>query len=194
MAGMKEKWDQRYREVSIASARPARVLEQFAYLLPESGTALDLACGTGGNALLLAARGLDTLAWDISETVVAKLQQHAVEHGLPLGAEVVDVEQSPPEPASLDVLVVSHFLYRPHLPALEQALAPGGLLFYQTFTRERTPDATGPGNPKFLLDPNELLRAFPNLRVLQYAEDGLQGDLKAGVRNLAMLVAQRASE
>ena len=48
-------------------------LREYAFLLPETGTALDLACGRGGNALLLARRGLQAHAWDISEEAIEHL-------------------------------------------------------------------------------------------------------------------------
>ena len=47
------RWDQRYRETS-SEPQAARVLSDNLRLLPAAGTALDLACGLGGNALLLA--------------------------------------------------------------------------------------------------------------------------------------------
>ncbi len=155
---------------------------------------MDLACGIGGNALFLAKEGLTVKAWDLSDLIVGKLNQHAKAESLALKASVVNVENDPPEPSSLDVLVVSHFLYRPHLKALEKALRPGGLLFYQTFTQERVAGTSGPKNPAFLLRPNELLNVFSSLRVLAYREDGLIGSLSEGVRNVAMLVAQRPQQ
>lgn len=61
------------------------------HLLPALGRALALACGLGGNALLLAAHGLETHAWDISDVAVARLQERARQQGLSLHAEVRDI-------------------------------------------------------------------------------------------------------
>ncbi|WP_455219313.1 hypothetical protein, partial [Kaarinaea lacus] len=72
------------------------------------------------------------------------------------------------------------------------ALKPGGLLFYQTFTQEKVTD-TGPGNPKTLLKPNELLALFSSLRILVYREEALVGNVKQGFRNEALLVAQQVN-
>jgi len=47
-----EKWNQRYREAAIKDAQPAQVLHENQHLLPGSGTALELACGLGANAML----------------------------------------------------------------------------------------------------------------------------------------------
>ena len=188
---MRARWDARHGEGDPAAARPCAVLEAFGHLLPVEGHALDLACGLGGNAQWLAVRGLQVTAWDLSPVAVAKLRAHADSQDLQVRAEVRDVEQNPPAPSTFDVIVVSHFLERGLAPALERALRPSGLLFYQTWTREAV-DERGPGNPAFRLAPNELLHLFPNLRVIAYREDGLFGDPARGLRNEAWLVAARS--
>jgi tellurite methyltransferase len=52
---LRAKWDARYRERDRIPS-PALVLSENLHLLPGSGAALDLACGLGENALLLAGR------------------------------------------------------------------------------------------------------------------------------------------
>jgi len=185
-----QKWNARYQDADPAASRPCEVLKTFAYLLPPAGRALDLACGLGGNARLLAARGLETYAWDRSPVAIDRLQAHAAAQDLPIRARVRDVEAEPPEPDAFDVIVVAYFLERDLAPALELALRPGGLLFYQTWTRESVDDR-GPGNPLFRLAPNELLQLFPRLRVVSYREEGLFGDSAQGLRNEAWLIAAR---
>jgi len=189
---LEQKWNLRYTDGDPAAATPCAVLEKFAHLLPPDGTALDLACGLGGNASFLAGRGLVTRAWDRSPVAIGKLRDHAEAHGLPLRAEVRDVESDPPDPDAFDVIVVSYFLDRALAPSLAAALRSGGLLFYQTWTREAVDDR-GPGNPEFRLAPNELLRLFPSLRVIAYREEGLFGNPAEGLRNEAWLVAARPS-
>ncbi len=187
---LRDKWDARYRDASVAQATSCRVLAEFRHLLPAAGRALDVAAGLGGNAQLLAGLGLETEAWDISPVAVDKLNRHAHTRGLPLAASVRDVENAPPEKGIFDVIVVSYFLDRTLAPALREALRPGGLLFYETFTREKVDDA-GPSNPDFLLAPNELLHLFSPLRLLVYREEGLVGETSRGLRNVAYLVAVR---
>ncbi|HHH35719.1 MAG TPA: methyltransferase domain-containing protein [Gammaproteobacteria bacterium] len=185
------KWDRIYSEDKEAAPRPAAVLSENAHLLPAKGRALELACGLGGNALFLAGRGLETEAWDISSVATERLAAVAAAQGLPLRASARDVVAAPPPPASYDVIVVSHFLDRALCPCLAAALRPGGLLFYQTFTRE-APRGTGPSNPDFRLAPGELLALFGTLRLVVYREEGLLGDVTRGFRDEAMLVACRA--
>jgi SAM-dependent methyltransferase len=184
---LRNKWDARYAQAG-APPVPLEVLTENAHLLPGHGDALDLASGMGGSALFLAGHGLRTQAWDLSPAAVATLRRLA--EGLPLCAQVRDVAASPPLPGRFDVICVGHFLDRPLCPSIAAALRPGGLLFYQTFTRERVDDS-GPGNPCFRLDRNELLRLFADLELCFYREEGTIGDVAQGFRNRAQLVAQR---
>jgi 2-polyprenyl-3-methyl-5-hydroxy-6-metoxy-1,4-benzoquinol methylase len=185
------KWDARYRDAAGPSG-PAWVLSENLHLLPRRGSALDLACGLGANALLLARHGLDTSAWDISAVAIERLRLAAAEQGLRVRAAVRDLLAAPPEPERFDVIVVSHFLERSLTPALSAALRPGGLLFYQTFTRTRVDD-TGPRTDAFRLADNELLRLFAPLLLVVYREEGTLGDPSRGLRNEAALVACKAT-
>ncbi len=184
------KWNTRYRNSRIIP-EPARVLQENQHLLPPHGRALDLACGLGANGRLLSEHGLETLAWDLSPVAIERCNTLSKAAGVSLRGEVHDVIKHPPSPKSFDVIVVSHFLERALAPVLCTALRPEGLLFYQTFTKARTDD-TGPSNPCFRLDDNELLHLFASLKVLVYREEGRVGNVQLGLRNHAMLVAQKA--
>jgi len=188
--GMSVVWDGRYRDGVARVPQAAAVLRDNAHLLPERGQALDLACGLGGNALLLAGAGLSVQAWDFSAVALEGLSAAAAKASLQIDTEVRDVLQRPPEPAAFDVIVVSHYLERDLAPSLMAALRPGGLLFYQTFTRAKVGDG-GPSNPAYRLAPNELLRLFAWLELLVYREEGTVGDRRCGFRNEAMLVGRR---
>lgn len=193
MTSRQKTWETRYSNVSGETAQAAPVLQRYPHLLPPDGDALDVACGLGGNTLLLAGRGLRVTAWDISSRAIAAVQAHAERLGLALEAQVRDVEARPPAPASFDVITVSRFLARPLCPYLRDALRPGGVLYYQTFVRAKVAQ-TGPANLDYLLDDNELLTLFAGLRVLVYSDEGTQGDVQRGVRNEAWLIAQRRGQ
>lgn len=191
MENQSKKWNQRYSEDNGAG-EPARVLLDYSHLLPAEGIALDLACGLGANALLLAQQGLETFAWDTSQVALSKLQANATRQRLKVQTQQRDCEQLPPEPGSLDVLVVSNFLYRPILKALVESLRPGGLLYYETHSLERPDHQTGPSNPDYLLRPGELLDVFRQLHIHACREEGLAGDLQKGFRGKAYIVARKA--
>ena len=184
------KWDRIYTDSPGKSAEPCAVLAAHSHLLPAGGGALDLACGRGGNALYLAARGYATRAWDVSAVAVQALSDRAARNDLPLMAEQRDVTADPPAAESFDIIVVSRFLDRTLAPAICAALREHGLLFYQTFIREKVSD-TGPDNPAYRLEANELLRLFQSLHLIYYREEGNVGDTRRGFRNEAMLVAQK---
>lgn len=185
----RQKWNARFRDRGSTPAA-ARVLVDNQHLLPASGRALDLACGLGGNAMLLAEHSLETHAWDISDVAVARLQEQARQKGLALHAEVRDVTLDPPTPESFEVIVVSRFLERDLVSVLIQALTPNGLLFYQTFTRDAV-GAYGPPRRAYRLVDQELLSLFLPLHLLVYREEGRVGDTTRGWRNEAMFVGQK---
>ena len=187
--GIKEQWNDRYR-TATGEQQASRVLRENLHLLPKSGCALDLACGLGGNAILLAEQGLETDAWDIADVPIAALQAMASDRQLPVYAKVRDVEVNPPEPETFDVIVVSHFLDRDIIPALIKALKPDGRIYYQTFTRQRVSDR-GPRRDEYRLDDQELLHLFSGLQVLFYREEGCVGDVQKGFRDEAMIVGMK---
>jgi len=188
----KEKWNERYRDAT-GDRQASRVLKENLQLLPHSGSALDLACGLGGNSILLARQGLQVDAWDIADVAIAVLHDMAVERQLSIQAVVRDVVANPPGPETFDVIVVSYFLDRDIIPDIIRALKPGGLIYYQTFTRQRV-TGRGPQRTEFRLADQELLHLFSGLQILFYREDGCVGDVQKGLRDEAMLVARKRIE
>jgi SAM-dependent methyltransferase len=147
-------------------------IRRFAPLAPPGARVLDLACGAGRHTRLFAERGCSVLAVDRQPRLETDLTGHA-------GVEVrtADLEQGPwpLEGERFDAVVVTNYLHRPLFPHLLAALAPGGVLLYETFAAGNA--AFGkPTNPAFLLAPGELLAVFGvALRVIAY-EDGYEGD------------------
>lgn len=184
------KWDRRYAG-AVAPGHPVRVLTEYAHLLPHRGRALDLACGLGANALLLADHGLEVSAWDLSPVAIALLNEFSDNLGLCLQAEVHDLKPEDLAPNQFDVIVVSRFLDRCLCPAIHAALRPGALLYYQTFMRGHIAQH-GPRNTDYLLASNELPTLFPHLQVVVYREDGTRGDTTMGHRSEAMLIGSKA--
>jgi 2-polyprenyl-3-methyl-5-hydroxy-6-metoxy-1,4-benzoquinol methylase len=146
--------------------------------LRKPAEALDMACGRAGNGEWLARRGFHVSAWDISDVIIDDIRRRKPQWIA--CADVRDVTQYPPAPASFDIIVVCRFLDRSLCPAIANALLPGGTLFYQTFTQ-------GLSNPDFMLNPGELPQLFPDLQILEYHEPGPDGSGKAEAR----LVARR---
>ncbi len=191
VVAIKEKWNKIYSGAESAGDAVA-VLKENSHLLPKQGQALELACGMGRNALFLAKHGLETSAWDISDVAIQRLNEEAKAQNFSAGfhAQVRDIVKEPMQSNSFDVIVVSHFLDRSLMPAIQDALRSGGLLFYQTFSRLQV-NESGPRNPDFRLAEGELLALFSPMRLLVYREEGCVGDLSQGFRNEVKMVAQK---
>lgn len=127
-----------------------------------------MASGEGRHTRFFLERGHPVVAVDVDVSGIADL-------GEVPGLEVVqaDLEDGSPFPLSgrrFEGVVVTNYMYRPLFPELVAAVAPGGVLIYQTFARghERFGQPT---NPDFLLLPGELLEAVRGeLRVVAYED------------------------
>jgi len=185
---LNNEWDTLYEHAEAVPA--AQVLRDNVHLLPHAGNALDLACGLAENAFLLAARGFQVTAWDNSVVAVRKVNKKAVKTGLAVSATLTDILSEKIPENTYDVIVFTHFLEQSLSKNVVDALKPGGLLFYQTFTREKV-TACGPEEKKYQLTPNEPLFMFSGLKTVVYREEGRLGNLSRGFRNEAMLIAQK---
>jgi tellurite methyltransferase len=193
-------WDARHRDSAQKSpAEPASIVSEWLPLLPR-GPALDLACGTGRHALLLAAHDLPVTAIDWSGTALDILENRARKAKLRPSREDVahladsqargikliraNLEEIRLPVASFSLILCLQYLLRSLFPQMVRALCPGGVLLFETFTCAQLNYAGGPRNNAYLLEPGELRTAFPELHVLFYRE------LNAG-QGIASLVAQK---
>lgn len=184
----REKWNRRFAKATEPNA-PAKVLSENLHLLPKAGLALDLASGLGGNALLLAQRGLVVDAVDTSNVALEKLAAFAAASRVQVNTLCRDLEAVALPDKRYDVIVCSHYLHRPLCSKITMQLRPGGLLFYQTFTVNTAP-GEGPRTPAYLLETNELLALFRPLQLVYYREEGSLGQ-QPEARNTARLVARQ---
>ena len=141
-------------------------------MLRPGGTVLDVACGSGRHVRWLVAQGFQVTALDRDEAAVNALRD--VAEGV-----VADIETGawPLPGRQFDALLVTNYLWRPLLPALRAAVAPGGVVIYETFALGQ--QAIGkPSRPDFLLHSGELLQAFASWRVVAF-EDGYGCDTAA---------------
>ena len=157
-------------------------------LLPATGRALDLAGGTGRNALWLARRGLDVTLADFSAVALRVAREAADAEGLPLRTLETDLETEPAPVGPWDLVVCALFLHRPLLRALPGVLAPGGLLVVAHPTRRNLERHPKPG-PGHLLDKGELAGLATGLRVVRSDEAW-----RADGRHEAWLVARKPTE
>lgn len=162
-------------------------LQRVLPLLPP-GRALDIACGRGRNALLLAEAGYAVRAVDASPQALAQLAKAAQRRNLVVDTAQQDLEQIPLLPvAAFDVVLQFFYLHRSLFEALRQAVRPGGVAVVRTFSCAGD-FADGPGNPDYVLEIGELLRVFAGWEILLH-EEGLDKAERGG--GLAGIVARK---
>lgn len=147
---------------------PSAWIARFASLVPPGGHVLDLACGRGRHTRYFLDRGYRVVALDIDTRGIEDLDGHPrLER---IEADLEDGRAFPLAGRPFAAVVVTNYLHRPLLPALVDAIAPEGLLLYETFARGNERFGR-PSNPAFLLAPGELLDVVRGkLRVVAYED------------------------
>lgn len=151
---------------------PSPWVVRWAPCLARAGRVLDLACGPGRHARYLLSLGHDVTAVDREAQDIPGARF--------LRADLEDGSPWPLPGASFDGIVVANYLHRPLFPLIREALAPGGVLLYETFMRGNERFGK-PSNPAFLLEPGELWRAFGSLHVIAF-EQGRDLEPKPAMR------------
>ena len=163
----------------LAELPPSPWVVRWAGLVRPGGEVLDVACGAGRHARLLASMGFAVCAVDRDPGLFPQP---------PAGVRLVaaDLESAPwPfEGRRFDAIVVANYLHRPLLPVLAASLGPGGVLVYETFARGNERFGR-PSNPDYLLAPGELLEAVRGkLRVVAYEDLVVDTPRPAAVQRL----------
>jgi rhodanese-related sulfurtransferase len=187
MTGGLEGWRGPLERGPSPPAGPSPWLVSHTSLVPPGAKTLDVACGRGRHALLLAAAGSMVRAVDRDADRVARLRALARRLRLPLDAEVLDLENGPVDlgDGEWDLVLVFNYLHRPLFPALVRALRPGGVLLYETYTRDQA-RLGRPTNPDHLLQPGELPRLVAPLKIVREREGEFDG------AHLASVAARKA--
>ena len=185
-------WDERYRtDEAVPDRGPAAFLMEHRRLLPPHGKALDVAMGTGRNALYLASLGYDVTGVDVSGVAVARCREEASRRGLRIEAVHADLASYELPRAAYDIVIDFYYLQRDLAPSLAAALRPGGVLVFESFTTEQRRFGWGPQQDEFLLRPGELRSLFPELETLAYREGVVERESERGAKVVAGLVAKR---
>lgn len=154
-----------------------------------SGPVLDLACGDGHNGIYLALRGVPVVCLDISEKALLKATRTAKNTGVKIMVWKADLEspghKTLPHTAYSAILVF-RYLFRPLIEEIKDAVKPGGLVVYETFT-EGQARFDKPKNPDHLLKYGELKRFFADWNIMYWFE----GLLEEPRRAVAQVVARK---
>jgi SAM-dependent methyltransferase len=181
----RERWNRRYAiadRIHATSAPSQFLVAEITDLAP--GTALDLACGAGRNAVWLAQRGWRVTAVDFSNVALAIARDLAAGGGVDVEWIEADVADWTPPARAYDLVCVLYL----QLPAAERrkaledaagAVRPGGtLLVVGHDVANLTEGWGGPAQPDVLFDPDDVVGAIGDLhvekaeRVRRRVEDG----------------------
>jgi SAM-dependent methyltransferase len=184
-------WNERYRlrdhPVEDFDAAPTPlVVSTAAKLAP--GNALDLACGSGRNALWLAEHGWQVTAVDAAPAAIEFLRSRAAERSLNITAIAANLEfaEFQIEPSRWDLIAMCYYLQRSLFESAKRGVAPGGILISIVHVNE-------PGEPDgpHRLRPGELEQYFAGWEIL-HRREGKAND-SAHRRAVAEIVARRPS-
>ena len=185
-------WEERYRSRTRAaedfSAEPTPLLVETAAQLPP-GNALDLACGTGRNALWLASQGWGVTAVDGSSAAIEVLRNSAPSRGLSVNTRIANLENHEyrVEPSSWELIAICYYLQRDLFESAKRGVVPGGILISIVHIAEPGEEPTA-----HRLRPGELAEYFVDWDIL-YRREGKPRD-SAHQRSVAEIVARRPTK
>lgn len=187
-------WDERFAAGEYPRApEPADVLRAYEPEIPD-GRALDVAAGTGRNAVFLADRGYAVDALDASAEGLAVIRERAAAGDLAANIETIrgDVSTYGFPTEAYELITMSYFHTLDRFADLTEALVPGGYLFVEGHLRSSASTPSGPSDDRYRFAANELLRAGLGLTVLYYDETTQErpGDRR---RASARLLARRSA-
>ncbi|WP_280537124.1 class I SAM-dependent methyltransferase [Halopenitus sp. POP-27] len=191
---IRSKWERRFREGSYpTNPDPSPVLRRYMSAAPD-GRALDVATGTGRNAIALAEAGYTVDAVDLARTGLAIARGNAADVGVDDRINWIQGDLStyglPAERYAL--VTVSFFRCLDRFTDLIEAITPGGYLFVEHHLRSTDPTPGGSSDPRYRLAANELLRASLGLTVLHY-DEGTERPPDGKSRATARVVARKST-
>ena len=160
---------------------PSPWVRRFADSIKPGGNVLDLACGSGRHSLFLLERGHSVTACDIDISGVADLNENP-------SFELIaaDLENAPWPLANrrFTAIIVTNYLHRPLFPHILAALAPEGLLIYETFAAGNERFGR-PRNPDHLMWRGELLSGvLASLTIIAYEDLDISEPQPAAVQRV----------
>ncbi len=189
----RSRWERRYREGGgPRKETPHSWLVDQAWRLPSEGRALDVACGMGRDSVFLARRGLRVHGIDFSAVALHTARERVWMGGLEERVHFVLADLTHfPFPRAYYKVVIGFYYWEPTIvPALREAVRPGGYLIYETFniwwkmTRPEVAD-------RYLLKPGELWERLKDWEILAYRELGSEHMATVGHRAVSSIVARR---
>ena len=131
---------------------------------------LDLAMGRGRHALVCAGLGYRVFGVDVNVDAVRAATREAESRGLLVRSWCADLTATRLPRARFEAVVVARYLQRDLFGPIRDAVTPGGIVLYETFTSHQRAHGVGPTSADHLLEPGELRGRFDGFEVLFYEE------------------------
>ncbi|PHR83524.1 MAG: SAM-dependent methyltransferase [Colwellia sp.] len=175
----------------------SKYLKQLTSLSTDKqATVLDLACGSGRNGLYLIENGVPVTFADVNSVAIDQVQQHVAMINNKQRANFwsIDFEQDGVSPLTgkyFAAIMVFRYLHRPLFEQIKQAILPGGIIIYETFTEQQAQFGR-PKNPDFLLKEGELADIFSAWEIL-HSFEGITGSANnsGSKQAIAQIVARK---
>lgn len=169
----RDHWNQRYKERPWPKD-PSPWLIANIGLLTTPGMALDIAGGTGRNAIWLAAMGWDVTLTDVSNVAIELAETHARSCDVSVHTWEVDLAGGTVPAGPWDVIMVFHYLDRVLFPTFPELMRSGGYLIGSLATVRNLERNERPTLP-YLLDEGELPGLIEGLELVEYDESWENG-------------------
>ncbi len=164
--------------------RPSPLLVEFVPAAP--GRAVDLACGSGREAVYLARRGWQVDAVDILPDALARASDLAGRSGVSIRTVRHDLTTGIPlGQGKYDLVMMFRYLHRPLVAAAAELLRPGARLIVETFHVSDAADAMR--DRRKLMADGELARLVETSCRVLVARDGVERN----GRRYSQVVAER---
>ena len=159
---------------------------------------LDLACGNGRNGLFLVSHNVPVLFADNNEAqleTIAPVLESAGTSAKKSACWLIDFEAEVSEGRNpligkcFDAVIVFNYLHRPLFPFIKEAIRPGGLIVYETFTVDQMRFGR-PSNPDFLLGHDELAQTFAGWEFIE----SFEGEASNPQRAISRLIARKQAK
>ncbi|WP_423406949.1 class I SAM-dependent methyltransferase [Heyndrickxia sp. MSNUG] len=178
---IKHKWNGKYsnklrQNEYMNPPEPNERLRQIAENL-KGETAIDIACGLGGNSIFLAGMGFEVTAVDISEVAVKYISEQVDRFALKVSALVADMSVTGGIvfEGKYDLAVITYYLDRNIFPKVKEIVKDQGFFFMETFYKVDTETVNQTISDKYKLESNELLKEFSDWKILFFEESEQDG-------------------
>lgn len=168
------KWNMKHQDRLNVSKKPIpnpRLKKLSPFL--KGGTALDLACGLGGNSFFMASMNYQVQAMDVSDVAINYIQQQAASHKLTIAPRVCDLTEwkyGGWENISYDLVVITYYLDRSLFNIVKKIINKNGYFFMETYYQSPQTENQGVSN-QYKLQPKELLNEFEDWTILFFEEN-----------------------